>query len=322
MKRIIKYAALFFALILSASIIGGCLSAGVVVVRMIAEKTGNMMPENGREDIWYRNEAGDVVFLGINFSNSGGVKSGTEEFSQGEISSMDLDVGSVQLIVDSYDGDMISINYENIPTEYKIFVENGTLKIKQTETIVFFGITVINEQKIHMRIPASMTFENVMVSKGSGRLVLSDVTTKKLSVSGGSGGVTVSDCSAERSELSSGSGSFTVHNCELGETSLGSGSGSVNLESVTAKNLVLDSGSGRVDISGNLTGNCMFDSGSGSVNVLIHGKEEEYNIRTDKGSGGFYLNGNKENDSHIEHAGADHLLVFETGSGKVSVQFR
>lgn len=65
MKRVIKYAALIFALVLAASIIGGCLTAGVALVRVIADNT-----ENGEEynrnsgdgnGIWYRDEDGDGI---------------------------------------------------------------------------------------------------------------------------------------------------------------------------------------------------------------------------------------------------------------------
>ena len=159
------------------------------------------------------------------------------------------------------------------------------------------------------------------MDNGSGSLGISGVTTKKLHVDSGSGGINISDTKAERSVFYSGSGSFIVQDCELGETSMDSGSGFVNLENVVARNLVLDTGSGRVDVSGVLTGNSMFESGSGSLNVIVYGKEENYNIRTDMGSGSFYLNGKKETDNHIEHNGADHLLAFDAGSGRVSLEF-
>jgi len=346
MKQLIKYAALIFALILSASIIGGCLTAGVAVARMISEKTEEHTDNNrtnGGNDIWYRNEDGDVVFLGLRFgASSGEVKSGTEQFAGSEIDSLDIEVGSGDLVIEVWENDYISVDYENIPVEYEIFEEDDTLVIEKKDSItLIWNISFTEKQKIHIHVPASTTLERVDVEKGSGSakliglladeiymdngsggLGISDVTTKKLHVDSGSGGVNISNSIAERSVFYSGSGSFVVQDCELGETSMDSGSGFVNLENVVAKNLVVDTGSGRVDVSGSLTGNCMFESGSGSLNVMVYGKEENYNIRTDMGSGSFYLNGRKENDNHIEHTGADHLLVFDAGSGRVSVEFQ
>lgn len=342
MKQLIKYAALIFALILSASIIGGCLTAGVAVARMIAEKTEGQAGGNGN-DIWYRDEEGNVIFLGFHFGkNSGEVKSGTEQFAGSDIDSLDIEVGSGDLIIEVWENDYISVDYENIPVEYEIYEEDETLVIERKDNITFvWNVSFTEKQKIHVRVPSSLVYKRVDVEKGSGSakvigllaeeifvdngsggLGVSGVTTKKLHVDSGSGGVNISGITAERSVFYSGSGSFVVQNCELGEVSMDSGSGFVNLENVIAKNLVLDTGSGRVDVSGKLTGNCMFESGSGSINVVIDGNEKDYDIRTDMGSGSFYLNGKKENDNNIEHADAEHLLVFDAGSGRVSVEFQ
>ena len=52
MKRLIKYAALIFALILSASIIGGCLLSGVTLIRELnREYSGLTNPEKETSSI-------------------------------------------------------------------------------------------------------------------------------------------------------------------------------------------------------------------------------------------------------------------------------
>lgn len=341
MKRLIKYAALIFALILAASIIGGCLTAGVAIVRTIADKTGESAKDNGVDDIWYRDEDGDVVFLGIHFGGSGEVKSGLETFIGSDISAMNIEVGSGELVVEAWDNNSISVEYENIPEDYEIFVDDETLIIERKDSFVFWGTSFKETPKIHVSVPVEKNFKEVEVDKGSGSakiigisvedlnvdngsggLGISNVTAEKLYVDSGSGGVNISDIEAQKSVFNSGSGSFVVQNSSLGETSMDTGSGFVNLEKISAQNLVVDSGSGRVDVSGILTGNCVFESGSGSLNVIIFGEEKDYNIRTDMGSGSFYLNGDKEKDTHIEHNGAKHLLVFDAGSGRVSVEFK
>lgn len=345
MKRVIKYAALIFALMLAASIIGGCLTAGVAVVQMLVDKTENSAENtrnNGEDnDIWYRDDDGDVVFLGIHFGNSGAVKSGSETFDSSEFDALYMEVGSGELIVEVWDKDVVFVEYENIPEDYEIYNDDGTLTIEMEGSIFTWGVWLTETPKIHVSVPADKVFEQVEVEKGSGSakviglqadilklengsggVGISNVTTEELYVDSGSGGVNISDVAAEKSGFNSGSGSFVVQNSNTGDTSMDSGSGFVNFENIIAKNLVLDTGSGRVDVSGYLTGNCVFESGSGSLNVVIYGEEEDYNIRTDMGSGSFYLNGDKEKDTHIEHNGAKHLLIFEAGSGRVSVEFK
>lgn len=348
MKQVIKYAALLFAMILSASIIGSCLTAGVVIAQNIVEKTGGFDRENDENGFWYRDEDGDLVFRWGNYrvaGSSGEVKSGTEEFTGIEINAMDINVGSCELVVETWEKDFVSVEYENIPVEYRIYEENGILKINKKDNINinFVWNSFTEKQKILVSVPAAQVFESVAVDKGSGSAKLiglqinelsmdngsggvgiSNVTAEKIFVDSGSGGVNISDTMTEKSVFNTGSGSFVVQNCELGEASMDAGSGFVNFEDVNARNLVMDTGSGRVDFSGTLTGNCMFETGSGSISVVVYGNEKNYNIRTDMGSGGFYLNGKRQgdNDNRIENSGADHLLVFEAGSGRVSVDFR
>ena len=70
-----------------------------------------------------------------------------------------------------------------------------------------------------------------------------------------------------------------------------------------------------------MTGNCIFDTGSGSVSVVLNANEKEYNITADMGSGNFYLNGKKIKDVDIENARAENKLLFDCGSGRVSLEF-
>lgn len=344
MKQLIKYAALLFALLLSASIIGGCLTLGISLVQGLYDEFSYPEEMEGKNNsLWYRTEEGDVVFLGVRFGGDGEVKSGSEVFNGSDIESMDIEVGSGELIVEVWDSNSISVDYENIPEEYKIYNDNGTLVIEREDTVFFWGVSFTETPKIHISVPAEMVFDEIQVDKGSGSakfiglsvddfnvdngsggLGISNVTAKKLSVDSGSGGVNISDTKAERSVFNSGSGALIVQDSQLGETSMDSGSGFVNFENVIARNLVLDTGSGRVDVSGVLTGNCFFESGSGSINVVIYGEENDYNFRTDMGSGSFYLNGRKEDGAelNVEYTNADHLLVFDAGSGRVSLEFK
>lgn len=329
MKQIIKYAALLFALVLAASIIGGCLTAGVSVVRMIAEKTGeytgNYKNLEDGNDLWYRNENGDVVFLGICFGSSEEVKSGTEEFAGAEIDSLELEVGSGELVVEVWEQDYVSVTYENIPEEYNIYAEDGTLVIDKDASVVFFwNGSFFEKQSIRVCVPASTVLDKVKVEKGSGSASLTGLKIKEFIMDTGSGSVMVSDVRAEKTAFDSGSGAFVAENSNLGEATMDSGSGFVTLKEIVANNLRLDTGSGRVDVAGVLTGNCVFDSGSGALNVVVYGEETQYDFRTDMGSGSFYLNGKKQSDhdNNVKHNGAEHLLIFDAGSGRVSLDFR
>lgn len=323
MKRLIKYAALIFALILSASIIGGCLFAGVTLIRELnREYSGSTNPDEETNSIWYRDERGDIVFFGIKFGNNYEVKSGSEQFAAQDIHSVYTEFGSGNWKIEVWENNSISVDYEDIPTDYQIYNSNGTLIIKREKRVFNFGNPFATTPKLTIRVPAGTEFKSVEVFNGSGRLELSDITAGELLVDSGSGTANIFGVTTKKSVFDTGSGSFTVKNSDIGDTAMDTGSGSVNFENIAVSNLVMESGSGRVDVSGILTGNCVFDSGSGSINVVIYGEEEEYNIRADLGSGGFYLNGEKEKDTDISHKNANHLLIFDSGSGRVSLTFK
>lgn len=346
MKKLIKYAALLFALVLAASIIGGCLTLGVSLVQGIQDELSyrTEFTDNENNNLWYRTEEGDIVFLGLQIAESGGkVKSGSEQFTASEIVSLDVNIGSVELTVEPWESNTILVEYENVPVEYKFYVKDKTLVIAQKDNLSFlWNVSFTETSKIHVRVPGSQVFEKITVDKGSGSAMLIDlsvdeinvdngsgglsisgVTTQKLTVDSGSGGVNISDSKSEKSVLNSGSGAVIVENCELGESSVDSGSGFVDLENIVAKNLMVETGSGKVDISGILTGDCGFDSGSGSLNVVVYGNEEDYNISTDMGSGSFYLNGKKKSkDFEKENKRAKYLLEFDVNSGRVSLEFK
>ncbi len=323
MKQVIKYAALIFALILAASIIGGCLTAGVAIAREIMDRTSvDDNYSDGSNGIWYRDEEGDVVFMGIHFGGRDDAKSGSESFIGSEISSLYVESSMGELIIDTWAQDQILVEYENIPETYEIYSNNGTLVIEKEDGIFFWNSFFSNDTKIHITVPENRVFGGVKVDKGSGSGKLTGFSADTLTVESGSGSMTISEVTAQKTVLDSGSGAFNVRNSSLGEASMDSGSGFVNFENITAGNLVLDSGSGRVDVSGVLTGNCVFDTGSGSVDVEIYGREEDYNVRADMGSGSFYFNGKKIDDIRTDNRDAKHLLVFEAGSGRVSVEFK
>ena len=341
MKRLIKYAALIFALVLAASIIGGCLTLGVSLVQGLYEEFSYPEDMEGKDNsLWYQDEDGDIVFLGMHFVDNGEVKSGSETYVGSDIDSIYLEGTSGEVFLEAWENDFISVEYENIPEDYEIYNDNGTLTIELDGGVFFFGVSFTETPKIRVSVPANQTFEHVEVEKGSGSakiigltadvlevdngsggLGISNVSVEEIQVDSGSGGVNISNITSLKSVFNSGSGSFVVQDSNAGDTSMDTGSGFVNFENIIAENFVLDTGSGRVDVSGVLTGNCVFESGSGSLNVVIYGEEKDYNIRTDMGSGSFFLNGEKEKDTHIEHDSAKHLLVFDAGSGRVSVKF-
>lgn len=320
MKQLIKYCSVIFALLLAASIIGGCLMAGVNLVQNIIEETSVPEEYPGDNSIWYRTEEGDVVFLGMHFGGSQGVMSGTfSEIDPDEVNRLNIESASGELVIEV--GDSYRVDYENIPDDYIIEVELGSLNVYREDKILVWGSVLQETPKIHITVPEGVTLDKVDVDSGSGAVRISEIATEVFWLDSGSGSVSISKVEAEDARFNTGSGSLTIKESVLGDTEVDAGSGFITFDQVQASNLVVDSGSGRINFEGRLTGNCVFDTGSGSVNLDIYGAQEDYNIRAELGSGGLYINGKKVQITDMEYDNARNLLIFDTGSGRVSIKY-
>jgi len=327
MKHLIKYGAILMAVVLSASIIGTCVSVAVELGRAVTGGVNKGSIVIDGKVVWESdgNKTDDDVweFFGLSIKGSNGIKSGTfTEIDAEEVSQLYIDNTYCAVTIEP--GDTYMVEYENIPEEYTIQVVNGMLKIAMEPELVFIGFSefVTEPAKICVTVPDGTELEKITIDNGSGAVYLADMYTDVLWIDSGSGAVQVQGVTAGNTKLDMGSGALSVSDSEIGETVLDTGSGAARFQNVVAKNLAADSGSGSIRYQGILTGNCIFDTGSGSVNLELTGWEERYNIRADLGSGGLYINGEPvEDNANIKHKGAENLLLFDSGSGRVSVKF-
>ena len=328
MKHLIKYGAIFMAVILSASIIGTCVSLAVELGRAITGDGGHGVVIVDGKVVWEAGEGntdGDDTweFFGLRINGSAGVKSGTfTDINAEEVSRLYIDNSYCAVSVET--GSTYMVEYENIPEDYVIEVANGTLKIAMEPVVINVGFVDFNREpaKIRVTVPEGTVFEKVTIDNGSGAVLVDSLSTGILWIDSGSGAVRVQNMLAENTMLDMGSGALSISDSEMGDVVLDTGSGAVHFQEVVARNLAADSGSGSIRYQGVLSGNCVFDTGSGSVNLELSGREEDYNIRADLGSGGLYVNGERlEDDVNIKYKNAGNLLIFNTGSGRVSIKF-
>ena len=348
MKNLIKYCAILFALVLAGTIISSCVRAGMLVVRAIADDDFGQIKIDGEvvfdvndlvEEGAFEEVDGGFRMFGIQFGGTRETKNGAFYVTEPV---HEIQVDGVNGELEIMRGDTFSVTYQKIPVDYKIEIQDGKLILKDESKKVFVINFEPDDARLCLMIPEDVELTKLTVDNGSGTLAVSDVIaenivldggsgnmsaqniiTDKLVVDGGSGGVKLTNVTAKQSRMDMGSGALSVAYSVLGDTRVDSGSGSCNFETVQANNLTVDGGSGRIVYQGELTGNCIFESGSGSVRLDIDGNKENYNIRASLGSGGFYVNGKKESSGiyAYNNGSAEHTLVFNTGSGRVSVNF-
>lgn len=318
-QKVIKYCAMAFAIFLSVVILGTIVSVVMGVTTGIAGV--NFLMEGDKER--------------INIA---------EEYSLEEAK----ELGITEILVDCnaeiavVRGDKLSIEAVDVTEDYVIRQNNGKFSIVQDRPEIKIGFWFGNSsdrEKVMVTIPAELSTEQVKILSGSGTVAVTDVETEYLFVDSGSGKVTAENVTAKRmyvdsgsgrvtivgakmheTEINSGSGGIKVEESKLGKLLLNSGSGTVRMENVDATEAKVDTGSGTVSYTGVLTGACEFETGSGGLTLRLDGKEEDYKVKAECGSGTFRINGKKVDDGSYGMNVKGEILI-DSGSGSVNVEF-
>ncbi|MDD5900119.1 MAG: DUF4097 family beta strand repeat-containing protein [Lachnospiraceae bacterium] len=300
-QKVIKYCAMAFAIFLSVMILGSIVTA---VLGVTAGVTG----------ITELAESKERIQLSEQYS--------VEDARSLEIKNILVDC-QAEITVER--GEKLSIEAFDVTDDYEIRCANGTFCIVQDRPAVRFN-WIFNfgnsgvQEKVVVTIPAELSTEQITVKSGSYKVFMKELNTEKLCIDSGSGKVSVADVQSADTELYTGSGSVRVEDSSLGRLVLDSGSGAITMNHVTAENAKFDSGSGAVSFDGKLTGRCEFKTGSGAVSLSLEGREEDYRLKADCGSGTFRVNGKKREDGSYG-TNVEGELLFDTGSGSVNLEF-
>ncbi len=325
LQKVIKYCAMAFAVFLSVVILGTIISVVVGVTTGIAGV--NFLLEGDKER--------------INLSEEYTL----EEARELGITSILVDC-SAEIVVQP--GDELSIEAVDVTEDYEIRQNNGRFSIVQDRPEIKIGFwfdDISEQEKVVVTIPAELSMEkieiksgsgevtvkdlmtenfimleNLSIDSGSGRVILENVDADRLYVDSGSGMVTLAGARLSETEINSGSGGVAIDASALGKLLLNTGSGGVHMDNVEARDAEVDTGSGRVSYVGVLTGTCEFETGSGTLTLRLDGKEEDYKVKAECGSGTFRINGKKVDDGSYGMNVKGEILI-DSGSGSVNVEF-
>jgi len=319
-QKVIKYCAMAFAILLSVVILGS------IVMAVAGVSTGLF----GVDSVVSGNK--ERVRLSEAYSVEAATNMGIEKI---------LVDCNAEIVLEQ--GETLSIEAVDVTEDYEIRCADGVFGIVQDRpdfTIHWLWFDDISaREKVVVTVPAEFPLEqikvvsgsgavsvsdaeaeNVILDSGSGRVTVNEVKATGFLVDSGSGKVSVANTIASEFELVSGSGAVSIENSELGELLLDTGSGAVSMKQIEAKDAKVDTGSGSVAITGTLTGTCEFETGSGSLTIGLDGKEEDYRVKAECGSGTFRINGKKKEDGSYGTNVKGELLI-DSGSGSVNVEF-
>lgn len=200
-------------------------------------------------------------------------------------SDLEISLKYDELLIQEYDGDKIRVNVAN-DAKNDVVVKETSGKITITDTR---SGNVKKKKQIKVIVPSGKDFDTVSLGVDMGTIDLEcDLKVQELSVEVGAGEF-------------SGYGNITAANCDLQV-----GAGTIDIDQLDIQKLNADCGAGEID-------------------MVVTGKEKDYNYDLSCGMGEINLEDSEYSgigiEKNISNEGARKDMVLECGMGEIDVEF-
>ena len=200
-------------------------------------------------------------------------------------SDLEISLKYDELLIQEYDGDKIRVNVAN-DAKNDVVVKETSGKITITDTR---SGNVKKKKQIKVIVPSGKDFDTVSLGVDMGTIDLEcDLKVQELSVEVGAGEF-------------SGYGNITAAYCELQV-----GAGTIDIDQLDIQKLNADCGAGEID-------------------MVVTGKEKDYNYDLSCGMGEINLEDSEYSgigiEKNISNEGARKDMVLECGMGEIDVEF-
>ena len=200
-------------------------------------------------------------------------------------SDLEISLKYDELLIQEYDGDKIRVNVAN-DTKNDVVVKETSGKITITDTR---SGNVKKKKQIKVIVPSGKDFDTVSLGVDMGTIDLEcDLKVQELSVEVGAGEF-------------SGYGNITAAYCDLQV-----GAGTIDIDQLDIQKLNADCGAGEID-------------------MVVTGKEKDYNYDLSCGMGEINLEDSEYSgigiEKNISNEGARKDMVLECGMGEIDVEF-
>ena len=200
-------------------------------------------------------------------------------------SDLEISLKYDELLIQEYDGDKIRVNVAN-DAKNDVVVKETSGKITITDTR---SGNVKKKKQIKVIVPSGKDFDTVSLGVDMGTIDLEcDLKVQELSVEVGAGEF-------------SGYGNITAANCDLQV-----GAGTIDIDQLDIQKLNADCGAGEID-------------------MVVTGKEKDYNYDLSCGMGEIDLEDSEYSglgiEKNISNEGARKDMVLECGMGEIDVEF-
>lgn len=284
LQKIIKYAAMAFAIFLAVMIIMGIASGILAFTGVLSsvskDKNGtNVTSEEGKIDF-------EKEFEGIR--------------------NLTVMNGFGELSIVQGNSDKVRVTATEVDKKFEVSVVSGDeLKISTKSdfwNIFNWGVKSHSKPSITVYLPEGFEGKNVTIDAGAGN-------------------IRVEDLNCEDFKLNAGVGNIKGYNITAGSMDIDGGVGEITLDNVKSSKAEIDAGVGNIDITGTLSGRNTVDAGVGDIDLDISGTTDDFNIKVDPGVGNIYIDGNKYGELSWNNKTAENSLDINGGVGNIQVDF-
>lgn len=150
-----------------------------------------------------------------------------------DIDKLKIDIGVVDMVVESYDGDEFQLEARNVPEGFQCKKEGSTLVIKEESNHSFNIGANFETAEVTLRIPNKSVFKEADFEVGVGRLEVSDFEGKKVSIDCGVGSMSLDGTITGDADLNCGVGRISMNltgKAEDFDYDIDCGIGNVNID--------------------------------------------------------------------------------------------
>lgn len=240
----------------------------------------------------------------VTYTPGKGVKEISKSFEA--VRSLDVEHGLGTLYIKAGEGDKILVEARNVNKNLIIDKSaGGKLSVKNEFNFWDFingNNKIGSKSEITIYVPENFEADRVKLDAGAGNINIEFLDTEKLDINAGAGNINGSKITAEQVKLDG-------------------GVGDIILAGVNFTDADIDSGVGNIEIQGSLYGKNKIDCGVGNLTLDILQKEDDFNLKLDKGLGSIHINGRKYSNLDWNDSTADNVLDINGGVGNIDINF-
>lgn len=243
------------------------------------------------------------------------------DYSGSEVSDLEIEIGGADLVIQESEDDYIWIKNES-NRNVRYGMSGQTFELYDRTKTRFWNHSMSGT--IYLYLPKEISFENIDLLIGAGRLDSIALTADEIELEAGAGTFAMEGLTGNDISVNVGAGTATMGYIEADELSVAVGAGKIDIQDSRVQEMSLEVGMGDINMSGAITGNSDLECGMGNINITLDGEEEDYNYNIESALGNVQIGDSKYSGMATEKYkdnNARYDMDVECSMGNITIHF-